>query len=499
MTHCGAGASDQTPNRILSATTFAIALFSLVSTATLAQTIPALSRVQAQSVEAGGGNPAEQATYVLNCVQEPACGVALYQVWDKNGGEFAMGKYVPSADKIPPLFRGTEVARKLRELGAVNNCNQKDPCRVFLVDAVKQLRTVPPDDLKTMYEGQAKLDWENVAERSGTQIERNLGQALASAPAVQTSAQRTAEAREIVQEAPGRVADFARDPISGVIYQIAINAAGNRELQRRNPSTGDGVELLATISGREGKWLIEPTLPGQAPFDAIDIQLTARGFVAGTRSKSRAYEGARGWSAYQWPQGFEPAVIQRGDVADTGYLLMERQGQPAGGQAGAAIVNIAYLLGAAKRDDYVLLDLHSGRTFPINVSTGGKQVSTPYNCRAKNKLVNVCKDLDVRESLIGSLGTKNIQHYAWAVNWYRTPTGTYLLALEDGGRNATVTLLEQNDRRVAFNRALGYADFGTKISDERKLSMMVNAAFQTEVIDNLVERFPSLPAATPRT
>ena len=122
------------------------------------------------------------------------------------------------------------------------------------------------------------------------------------------------------------------------------------------------------------------------------------------------------------------------------------------------------VLGLNKREDYLLFDLHSGKNFPINLSLSGKNVSITTGasgCRKRNALVNVCRDVttDTRERLYDELGMKNIRHYIWAVYWFKTPTGPYMVALEDGFDTLSATKLDTGEKRIAFHRGLGISDF----------------------------------------
>lgn len=487
--------------------TIILAAFCSVSTnITLAASPFALSSDQISRVEAGTGSLEEEAAYVFMCKMEPACGMALLQVWEKNGGAVSMSRFMPSAEQVPPLFRGTDMGQKLIEQGAVSKCIGDNPCRAFLVSATKTLRSLPPDQLKQVYQEKAQFDWEQARKASAAQVQSNLTAAIVQGSAHIPSAQpanapmasplHSPQPAANNETAVGEIIDFARDARKNVTFQLARLANGTREIQRRSP---DGVKRLATVMGHEGKWLIEAT-DGNT-FEAIDIQLTSRGFIGGTRGKLVSYTDGVGFSKVTWPVGFHTASVQRGNVTDTGYVLLERDsagGRNSGTDMFDSLTELGHLLGVNKREDYILLDLHSGKNYPINLSLSGKNVTTTvgaYGCQKRNALINTCKEVNTktRESLYGELGLKNIRHYIWAVYWFKAPSGTYLIALEDGFKNISVTKLETGEKRIAFSRGLGIADFTATQNDDGHIQIRAQLAFTNHDIDDLEVAFSNLP------
>ncbi len=470
----------------------------------VAANTPSLTKEQIEKVEAGNGSRGEKSIYISTCATDLTCKAALMQVWDANGGDVAMSHFLPSPEKVSGLFRGTDMGRHLMEMGALNKCFASDPCSAFLVETTKTLRTLPPEELKQIYEAKAKAEFESAAKNSGAQIQRNLAIAVVKAaenpPTINTPAAAPAPTSENTfankEASTGEVIDFARDPYSNVIFQLVKLPNGSREIQRRS---AEGVKRLASVSGREGKWLIEPD--GGAPIEAIDLQLTNRGFVAGTRNRVMAYTEGMGLSPVQWPAGYHSAAVQRGNVAQTGYVLFERDN--ASGQKSAAgifdlISDLGNTVGVSKRNNYVLVDLHSGKNYTLNVSTAGKIVTTTTgasNCRKRNALINVCQDVatDSRENLRDNLGMKNLRHYLWSIYWFKAPSGTYLIALEDGGGKVTATKLETGEKRIAFSRALGIADFSAAQIDDGRIQLSARLAFSRLDIEDLETAFAGLP------
>lgn len=484
--------------------TLLVGVICSVSGIAMAAETPSLTKEQIEKVEAGIGSRAEKSIYISSCVMDLTCKAALIQVWDANGGEVAMSRFLPPPEKVSGLFLGTDMGRQLMEMSAINKCSASDPCSAFLVETTKALRALPPDELKQVYEAKARVELERAARNSETQIQRNLAAAVAKAdinpPQIRTTAvipaPTTDNAPASKEASLGEVIDFARDPYSNVTFQLVKLPNGSREIQRRS---AEGIKRLASVSGREGKWLIEPD--GGAPIEAIDLQLTNRGFIAGTRNRVMAYTEGTGLSPVPWPAGYHSAAVQRGDVAQTGYVLFERDN--ASGQNSAAgvfdlISDLGNTIGVSKRNDYVLVDLHSGKSYTLNVSTAGKIVTTTTgasNCRKRNALINVCQDVatDSRERLRDNFGQKNLRHYLWAIYWFKAPSGTYLIALEDGQSKVTATKLETGEKRIAFSRGLGIADFSATQSNDGHIQLSARLAFSRHNIEDLESTFASLP------
>lgn len=282
---------------------------------------PTLTKEQIEKVEAGKGSVAEKSIYISACATDLTCKAALLQVWNANGGDVAMNRFLPPQEKAPALIRGTDMGRHMMEMVALNKCFVSAPCSDFLVDATKTLRGLPAADLKPVYEAKAKTELEQAAKNSGEQVQRNLATAIAKAqdnpPQTKISEVISVPISEIQpanrEASSGEIIDFARDPYSNVTFQLVKLPNGSREIQRRS---AEGVKRLASVIGREGKWLIEPD--GGAPIEAIDLQLTNRGFIAGTRTRIMAYTEGTGFSPVQWPAGYHSAGVQRGDVAQEG-------------------------------------------------------------------------------------------------------------------------------------------------------------------------------------
>lgn len=466
----------------------AAAAFTAAMAAAPAGAADALRKERLDAVEAGGGTRDEQVRYILMCMESAPCGAALMQIWQANGKDVALERYLPPADKVPALFRGTDIGRTMVNIGAVNNCAPDDACRSFLVGAVKAVRALPPAELNRAHALQAGAA-QQPAQRDSQQIKTNLAQALERAAAGAPLAAAPAAAGTPA----GGVVDFARDPYANVTVQLVQRADGNREIQLRG---AEQTRRLATVLGREGKWLIE--LNDGKQVEAADILLTSRGFVAGSAGQPISYSESGGLVKVNWPQGFRTASLQRGDTARTGYILLERDTGQRGSTANLlhSFKSLGSKFGGGPIDDYLLLDLHSGATTPINISAAGKSVAQMSGCRAKNAVVNVCRDASFREALNDSTG-KNLGHYGWLVYWMRAPGGTWLIALEDNLRRVAVTKLETGEKRIAFERGLGIADLDVKQDDAGKIAITAKLAFDIKRIEDLDAAFAGLPAAVP--
>ena len=445
-----------------------------------------LSSQQVALVASGQGTEKEQKLYVLDCVMDAPCYLAMMQVWEVNGHAVPIEHYFPSDDKVPAMLRGTEMGEKLRHISAVNACNSDAACRAFLVTTTTSLRALSQDDLKQ-------------AAQIKTESDRNHPPKLMTEEDAIAQIAAAAERAEAKNSAPiitpsttavaGTLIEFEYDPYTSTTIQLVTAATGNREIQSRSAT---GLKRLAKVMGHDGKWLIE--LNDGTQIVATDIQLTRRGFVAGSNSQPVSYSEETGLIKLNWPTGFHTATIQRGNVAQTGYLLFERNATSKSSLGGLmdAFNSVAASVGAARQEDYLMMDLHSGKTYALNISLSGKDVLTMSNCRSKNAVTNVCRDADTKENLYDKLG-KNMGHYAWSIYWFRAQTGTYLITLEDAFKNVNVTLLETGEKRVAFTRGLGIRDFSAIQQPDGHLSISAQLAFTVKNLDNVEVAFSGLP------
>ncbi|WP_456374288.1 hypothetical protein, partial [Thiolapillus sp.] len=233
---------------------------------------------------------------------------------------------------------------------------------------------------------------------------------------------------------------------------------------------------LADVFGKNSHYLVE-TVTGET-IEVSSIHLTHKGFVASSRESLYGYAMDTGLAKYTIPSGFHAAGIQVADAFKTGYMLLERDvEQDKINAVGSSLSAIGAILGANRKMDYALLDLHRGKLFPINVDNNGKTVTQLYNCHKKNDYFNVCRNGISREALRDRYGMKNARHYAWRIRWYKTPRATYLLAMENGKDGLTATRLEDGKKvQIAF-RSLGIADWASGQDDSGKVWIDVRKTF----------------------
>lgn len=159
---------------------------------------------------------------------------------------------------------------------------------------------------------------------------------------------------------------------------------------------------------------------------------------------------------------------------------------PVAGGLGAlfsAVQKIGATVGLNKKEDYALLNLDTGKQYPLNVQVDGKLRTVMSNCRKRNAVVNECSSSTSFESLYSEIG-RNWGHYYWKINWYNTPSGPVAVSMENGVTDAYLLDLQTGKKVQAFHRSLGLTTLDSVQSPDGKLTLMADWMFETHKIDD---------------
>jgi hypothetical protein len=252
---------------------------------------------------------------------------------------------------------------------------------------------------------------------------------------------------------------------------------------------GSNVEpiALATVRSTQSGFSAESVTGKRVNADIVIT--IPRGFLAIREAAMFRYEAGKGLTSIAVPRGYVAAPMQRGASSAPQYVLLEKENATGGGTDGrkgfselfSAVQHLGATVGIGEKNDYALLDTETGKLFPLNISADGKTVTKLYDCRRKNRAVNVCDKAFTTESLFDELGTNN-RHYFWKVNWHATPQGAVMISHEDGTRRIYATELQTGKKTVLRERTLGIVGFDSKQSPSGAVLVTTSAAFQTEEI-----------------
>ncbi|BDT71369.1 hypothetical protein os4_08910 [Comamonadaceae bacterium OS-4] len=290
-----------------------------------------------------------------------------------------------------------------------------------------------------------------------------------------------------VLDPEGTIFNYAFDVNSGFITYAVRTSRG---VTIKTISAAPNSQPLVIASGNQGRsgWELQTTTGKQ--LSGSTLSLLSDGFLVGRSSSAFRYQSGKGVQSVAIPDGYFITPLQHGNVGATGYVLLEKEGATGGNDPVAGLFSsakaIGSILGVNKKEDYFLMNVSTGKLFPINVAADGKQVTLMSQCRQVNWAISDCQKAQTFESVFGTDGMKNNSHYYWLVNWVGTPSGPVAFTLEDGLRKLYVTDLSTGKKVLAFERTFGIADWNIEQAGDARVSVKAKLAFEWKEIPDAV-------------
>lgn len=286
----------------------------------------------------------------------------------------------------------------------------------------------------------------------------------------------------------GQIRGYAFDVLTGdITYTIQT---GNTVVFKylRAGSNADPV-TLATAQQLQTGWQVT-TVTGKT-FSGDAVTPMAKGLMVSRSGSVFRYEPGKSSRGTAVPAGWVMAQFQRGNVGATHFILLERE-QPAPGQSAGGLGALSGLFdqgkaliataGLGKKEDYALMNLDTGKMYPLNIQVDGKIYTFMSNCRKRSFLVSNCATANSVESLYTQDNDRNYSHYFWKANWYATPTGPIAVTLENGVADVYVLDLESGKKATAFHRGLGLSKFDAGQAPDGTVAIQANLAFDHQQI-----------------
>ena len=285
----------------------------------------------------------------------------------------------------------------------------------------------------------------------------------------------------------GRMFSYAFDVTAGSITYAVKTSRGVTIKSLNAVDTNQSVVIATGSLGNSG-WEIQTATGKQLTGDTLSI--LSNGFLVGRTASAFRYQPGKGVRSIAMPSGFVLAPLQRGNVGATGYILLEKEGAIGGNDPltglFSSIKSIGSIVGAVKKADYSLMNIENGKTFDLNFSANGKQLTLMSQCRQRNWILSECQKAQTVESVYGEDGYKNNSHYYWLVNWVGTPSGPVAISLEDGLSNIYITDLISGKKIPALNRTLGIADWEVNQRGDGVVGIKAKLAFEWKEIPDVV-------------
>ena len=297
----------------------------------------------------------------------------------------------------------------------------------------------------------------------------------------------------------GTIVAYGFDAQSGDFTYLAQYNNGQYILKSgRASSTGEPIEI-AKAEKRGSQWTVTTTTGKK--FSGSRLIPLSRGFIVARENTGFRYVPGKGSTSIAAPEQFAIAALQNGDVSSTGYILLERiveSGGSGGGSIGGLISSVQSLgstFGIGKKEDYALLNIDTGKSVAINISTDDKRVQIMSACRQRNFMFAECERMDSYESLFQANGARNMTHYFWRINWFNAGGRPILVSQEGGLSQVTATDLGSGKKLTLFERTLGIAAFSATQGTDGKISVSAKLGFNTESKDDIVALLDSAPMA----
>lgn len=297
-----------------------------------------------------------------------------------------------------------------------------------------------------------------------------------------------------VHDMDGEIIDFGADPDSGDIVYLVGLGAERAAVKRMNGHR----ERVGTLIGHLN------AVQGRVEFEGLDgrsagggsAKATSRGLLLIRSGSLAVIDLDHGDRVISLPPGWQVAGHQNGDVAATGYLLLQRGPEPARQRSAVADL-VGTFRRSAQPGDYALFGLDGGNLVELDVQASGNLVYHHYNCRRRNAVLNQCAGVHVQEGLFEANGRPNYTHYYWKIDWRPTRHGPMAVVMERKVREVNVIRLDQGERYNAFQRTLGIVGFQATPTDDGSLRVVAQWAFRDHVLDDVASLWSGEGSAAP--
>jgi hypothetical protein len=296
------------------------------------------------------------------------------------------------------------------------------------------------------------------------------------------------EGKRFVDE-HGRSENFAIDAASGSVgYLVKLSVTTYAvKIARLNGAAPIQIGQLQKM----GNSLQFDTVTGRKLSGELFFPLTTGALVL-RDSVGFLYTAGKGVQQIQIPKGWSPAPLQRGNIAATGWLLLEKdkvdeKANPLAGIMGSLTRISSIVTGATSEGsgDYALMELGTGKLKLFDVSSADKNVMSYSQCRRKNAAVNICDSMTSYESVWSRDGSPNNGHYYWKINWQSAQNHPIAVVMENGFRRINAYDLTSDVKVNMFERALGIASVKVALQNDGRLRVVAQMGFSPEAVDDV--------------
>lgn len=298
-------------------------------------------------------------------------------------------------------------------------------------------------------------------------------------------------------DAEGTIANAAANTQTGDIGYILRLPDNTAKIKYMRAGSNAPAVTLATARHQNNTWAVQTVTGDNSAGDRLIP--SSKGLIVARQSSAFEFVPGMGFKSISAPAGFHLAAFQNGDIASTGYVLLERDAKESENQVDQLMglaKSLKKTVGLEKKDDYMLMNINTGQTVTFDKGTEDNKTAVGgSNCKMQSETLNVvkCETLDIRDSLYESNGSRNDEHYFWSLFWFQTSEGPFAIAKEAGTRKVTMTELSTGKKVVLFERALGIANFAADQSTSGVISVQAQVGFTREEVSDAVAFFKKAP------
>jgi hypothetical protein len=294
----------------------------------------------------------------------------------------------------------------------------------------------------------------------------------------------------------GRVEQFTVDAMTGAVgYLVKGSLADGQPVKLARLGSDAGSSTASLTIGRvrrQGSQYQFESITGQALAGELLYVLTD-GVLVMRDSVGFRYVAGEGVRQINFPTGWYPTPLQRGNVAATGWLLLEKDSAEEKKSPLSLFSDLGRAVGLSEANEYALMNTSDGRLVVLDVSTSGKSVTSFSQCRRKNRAVNVCDQSTTYDSTWDANGGRNFLHYFWRMDWQRTAGGSVLVALEKGVKQVNAYDLASGKKVNLFERGMGIGALNTSMMTDGRLRVIAAVGFENGQVDDVASELKSRP------
>jgi hypothetical protein len=176
----------------------------------------------------------------------------------------------------------------------------------------------------------------------------------------------------------GTITDYAFDVVSGNIGYV-VEAPGGQIIKVTRAGASTDALALATARETTAGWQVV-TATGKT-MTGSTYSVTPNGVLVARSTAAFLYEPGKPIESFALPKGYVLADHQRGDVASTGYVLIEKDTSQSGSQE-RGLGSLKSLINPfAKKEDFALYGLSSAKVYPLDIPSFAKNVTVGLSPR----------------------------------------------------------------------------------------------------------------------